>query len=78
MAAIETLLKKGKVRQIGVNNFDCCEFKEARAHYPKHDIVSNEIKHNLLKRQIEDNGTLSYCQDEGIEVLAYGPVARVC
>ncbi len=74
MGAMEELVNTGKVRYIGVSNFSTSELQEAQAAMTKHPIVSNQVLYNLNARRIEQE-LLKYCQDNGITVMAYTPLA---
>ena len=41
----------------------------------KYPIVSNQVLYNLVRRDIEHT-LLSYCQENGITVIAYTPLAN--
>jgi diketogulonate reductase-like aldo/keto reductase len=74
MGAMEELVNAGKVRYIGVSNFSVAELREAQAAMTKHPIVSNQVLYNLNARLIEQD-TLQYCQENGITIMAYTPLA---
>jgi aryl-alcohol dehydrogenase-like predicted oxidoreductase len=75
MRAMERLVSDGKVRYIGVSNFDVEQLKKANEGLARYEIIANEVKYNLLEREVEDE-VLPFCQKEEIAVLAYGPLAR--
>jgi diketogulonate reductase-like aldo/keto reductase len=75
MRAMETLVDEGKVRFIGVSNFYVRNLEEAQAAMSRYKIVSNQVKYSLLQRGIEED-TLSYCQQNGITILAYSPLDK--
>jgi len=75
MRAMEELVDKGTVRHIGVSNFDAPLINEAQEALSKHEIVANEVKYNLLERDIETE-VLPYCKNENITIIAYSPLAR--
>ncbi len=75
MGALEQLVDDGKIRYIGVSNFNLEQLTEARKSAHKHPIVSNQIRYNVGDRTIED-GLLQYCQENKITVIAYSPLAR--
>lgn len=65
------LQQEGKVRYIGVSNFDVGQMKRARAIAP---ITSLQPRYSLLHRDIEDD-VLPYAAQENIGVIAYSPMA---
>ena len=75
MEAMERLVDDGKVRFVGVSNFSMKELQEAQRLMRKHPIVSNQVLYNLQDREIEDD-LLPYCQEQGITVMAYSPLAE--
>jgi aryl-alcohol dehydrogenase-like predicted oxidoreductase len=75
MKALERLERAGSIRSIGVSNFAVRDLKEARSHLSRTDIVSNQVRYNMLQRDIEAE-VLPYCQREGIGVLAWSPLGK--
>ncbi len=75
MAAMEELVVAGKIRYIGVSNFDVRETKAARGALSKSDVVSNQVEYSLRNRYVEAN-ILPYCQKENVSLIAYSPLAR--
>jgi len=73
MKAMEKLVDDGKIRYIGVSNFDIEELKEAQGAMKKYEIVSNQVEYSPMVTYIE-NGLLQYCQREKISVIAYSPL----
>jgi len=73
--ALETLHNQGKIRAIGVSNFGVRDLEAARALLSKTDIVSNQVRYNLIDREVEDE-VVPYCRREGITVLAWSPIAK--
>jgi len=65
------LKKEGKVRWIGVSNFNAEELRHAEAIAP---ITSLQPPYSLIRRDIEDE-VLPLCQNENIGVIAYSPMA---
>ena len=72
MAAVDHLVEQGMVSHAGVSNFPRVLLERARdaADTP---IVTNQVQFHPYKTQ---RGMLSYCQDEGLFVTAYSPLAR--
>jgi len=65
------LKEQGKVRWIGVSNFDAEQMKRAAAIAP---ITSLQPPYSLLRRDIE-NSILPYALRQGIGVIVYSPMA---
>lgn len=70
-AAMAQLQREGKVRWIGVSNFNVQEMKRAQAIAP---ITSLQPPYSLIRRDIEAE-ILPFCQREGIGVIVYSPMA---
>jgi aryl-alcohol dehydrogenase-like predicted oxidoreductase len=70
-AALATLKKAGKVRNIGVSNFSVAQMQRAQAIAP---ITSLQPKYSLLHLDIEEE-ILPFAAREGIGILAYSPMA---
>src|SRR5258708_25028216 len=68
MAALQ---KEGKVRWIGVSNFDVAQLQRAEKIAP---VTSLQPPYSLIRRRIE-NETLPYCERRGIGVIVYSPMA---
>jgi len=65
------LKKEGKVRWIGVSNFNVNEMEQCAAIAP---ITSLQPPYSLVKPAAGDE-LLPYCRDNGIGVLVYSPMA---
>jgi aryl-alcohol dehydrogenase-like predicted oxidoreductase len=70
--AMRELLRAGKIRAIGVSNYDPGQMDAFRRIAPIHAI---QPPYNLFERGVE-TGILSYAQRHGIAVLAYGALCR--
>src|SRR5205807_8010524 len=70
-ATMAALKKEGKVRHIGVSNFNVAQMKRAQAITP---ITSLQPRYSLLHREIEAE-VLPFAARENIGVLAYSPMA---
>lgn len=75
MRAMEKLYKDGKIRAIGVSNFAVRDLEEAGRYLSDTQIVSNQVKYNMLERQIEEE-VIPYCRKEEITIIAYSPLAQ--
>ncbi len=70
-AACVALLTAGKVRHIGVSNFDVGQLERINA---LATVETLQPPYSLINREIEDE-ILPYCVAEGISVLTYSPMA---
>ena len=68
---LAALKKEGKVRWIGVSNFDVAQIHRAETIAP---VTSLQPPYSLIRRKIEDE-ILRYCQKGGIGVISYAPMA---
>jgi len=67
---LNALKKEGKVRWIGVSNFDVAQLQRAEKIAP---VTSLQPPYSILRRQIEE-GILPYCEQRGIGVIVYSPM----
>ena len=74
MRAMEELVDRGMVRYIGVSNFSVAQMQEAQAAMSNNAIVCNQVLYNLKRRGIERD-LIPYCEEHGITVMAYTPLA---
>jgi aryl-alcohol dehydrogenase-like predicted oxidoreductase len=70
-ATLAELKRQGKVRWIGVSNFNAAQLKRAQAIAP---VTSLQPPYSLIHREVEPE-TLPYCRQEGIGVIVYSPMA---
>ncbi|MGP8125694.1 MAG: aldo/keto reductase [Nitrososphaerales archaeon] len=75
MAAMEELVRDGKIRYIGVSNFSVQQTNEAREALPKSELASNQVEYSLRIRAVEAD-ILPYCEKEGLTLIAYTPLAK--
>lgn len=69
-ATLVALKEEGKVRWIGVSNFDVELLERCRAVHP---VQSLQPPYNLVRREVEAE-ILPYCLEHGIGVVAYAPM----
>lgn len=72
MRAADYLLEKKLIRHIGVCNFTEAQLKEAQS-YTKNKIVANQIHYNIMFREPEQNGIVSFCQKNDVMIIAWRP-----
>ena len=70
-STLANLKREGKVRWIGVSNFNVEQLKRAQAIAP---VTSLQPPYSLVHREVEDE-ILPYCLREGIGVIVYSPMA---
>jgi aryl-alcohol dehydrogenase-like predicted oxidoreductase len=70
LAALESLVRGGKVREIGCSNFSAQQLREAGGRF-----ASVQNNYSLLHREPERDGVLEACASEGIAFLPYFPLA---
>jgi diketogulonate reductase-like aldo/keto reductase len=75
MAAMEKLVRDGRIRYIGVSNFSVEQTNEARQVLSKSELVSNQVEYSLRCRAVEAD-ILPYCKKEKLTLIAYTPLAR--
>ncbi len=69
-AAMDELVRSGKVRHIGVSNFDVEELERAERIRP---VETLQPPYSLVKRGVEDE-ILPYCKQHDIGVIVYAPM----
>jgi len=71
-AELSRMYRDGKIRAIGVSNFNPAQMEAFRAVAPLHTV---QPPYNLFERGI-DADVLPYAADSGLTVLAYGALCR--
>lgn len=75
MRAMETLVRDGKIRALGVSNFDVDDLREATAALTTERIACNQVLYHLGERTIEGH-ELTYAREHEIAIVAYTPFGR--
>ncbi|MBK1704978.1 aldo/keto reductase [Halochromatium glycolicum] len=70
--AMDDLYQAGKIRAIGVSNFNAEQMDQFREAAPLH---ANQPPYNLFERGLGDE-VLPYCAEHGIATLTYGALCR--
>ncbi len=78
MEAMIEAYHAGMIGAIGISNCDRSQTQRAydvltRAGIP---LASNQVEYHLLNRQVEKNGLMEACQELGVSVIAYSPMAK--
>jgi aryl-alcohol dehydrogenase-like predicted oxidoreductase len=75
MKAMKKLVQDGRVRCVGVSNFNLKRMRNAKEALAPLELASNQVKYNLLQRGPEVE-VLPYAQKERISIIAYSPLAQ--
>ena len=73
--ALNKLVRDGKVRHLGVSNFNLKLLKHAVS-LSETELITNQVSYSLPDRTCVENGVLGYCQENDILLTAYSPVKR--
>ncbi len=76
MNAMADLVKSGKIRAVGVSNFNSDQMRVAQDTLERRGLglASNQVHYNLLNRKIEFNGVLETARELGISLIAWAPL----
>ena len=71
-------VEMGLARAVGVSNYNEEQMRRAYSTLAARGIhlTSNQVEFHLLKRKVELNGLLKACQDLGVTLIAYSPLAQ--
>lgn len=73
--ALNDLIDQGKVKHLGVSNFNLEQLKQAQA-LADTPLATNQVPYHLHQRTYVVNGVLAYCQENNILLTAYSPIGR--
>ena len=75
--ALADEVKAGRARAVGVSNCSAAQTRRAHAALAARGIplACNEVEYNLLNRGPERSGLLSTCDELGVTLIAYRPLA---
>jgi len=71
--ALNRLVRDGKVKYLGVSNFNLNLLKESQT-LSETPILTNQVPYSLADRSYVNNGVLEYCQNNDILFTAYSPI----
>jgi aryl-alcohol dehydrogenase-like predicted oxidoreductase len=76
MNAMADLLEAGKIRAIGISNYNARQMRQADAVLRSRGLrlTSNQVKYSLLDRKIESNGVLDTAKELGVTIIGYSPL----
>jgi aryl-alcohol dehydrogenase-like predicted oxidoreductase len=77
MAAMADLVEAGKIRSVGVSNFNAERMRRAHRALQARglSLAANQVLYSLLDRSIEQNGILETAKELGVTIIAYTPLA---
>jgi aryl-alcohol dehydrogenase-like predicted oxidoreductase len=77
MNAMADLVESGKIRSIGVSNYNAQQMRQAHEVLLSRGLrlASNQVRFNLLDRSIESNGILDTAKELGVTIIAYSPLS---
>jgi aryl-alcohol dehydrogenase-like predicted oxidoreductase len=78
MDAMADVVAEGLVRSVGVSNYSTSQMKRAYDVLSRRGIslASNQVEYSLLERNPEKSGLKALCQELGITIIAYSPLAK--
>lgn len=71
--ALNKLVRDGKVRHLGVSNFNLKLLKQAQS-FSETPLLTDQVPYRLPDKSYAENGVLEYCQQNDILLTAYSPV----
>ena len=75
MKALDYAKQQGLIKHIGVSNFTVQRFQEAQSH-TSNKIVANQLHYNLMFREPERKGLVTFCQENDVMFIAWRPVQK--
>ena len=78
MIAMADLVDAGKIRAVGVSNFDAKRMRRAHEALAKRGLplASNQMHYSLLDRRIETSGVLAAAKELDVTIIAYSPLEQ--
>lgn len=77
MKELARLVENGKVRSVGISNYNAEKMRKAHEELEKLGIplAANQVQYSLVRRNIEHNGILDTAKELGVTITAYTPLA---
>jgi len=76
MIAMSELVQAGKIRSVGVSNFNVEQMRRAHKALAGRGLplAVNQVEYSLLNRKIETNGVLDAAKELGVTIIAWAPL----
>lgn len=76
--ALADAVEAGLTRAVGVSNFSADQMRRVQAVLARRGVplASNQVEYSLLQRRPEENGLVAACQELGVTLIAYSPLAQ--
>jgi aryl-alcohol dehydrogenase-like predicted oxidoreductase len=76
MDEMAKLMEAGKIRSVGISNFNPDQMRRAHRQLQKVGLplAANQVHYSLLNRSIEKNGILETAKELGVTIIAYTPL----
>ena len=76
MDEMAKLVKSGRIRSVGVSNFNPDQMRRAHRRLQEYGLplAVNQVRYSLLDRSIENNGVLETAGELGVTIIAYTPL----
>lgn len=74
---LASAFQQGLTRAVGVSNYNKIQMQRAHKALAKFNVplASNQVEYSLLDRTAEKSGLLARCQELGVRLIAYSPLA---
>jgi diketogulonate reductase-like aldo/keto reductase len=72
---LNKLVRDGKVKHLGVSNFNLRLLQESQT-LSETPLITNQVPYSISERSYVNNGVLEYCQQNDILLTAYEPVDK--
>jgi aryl-alcohol dehydrogenase-like predicted oxidoreductase len=77
MEGLAEAVQAGLTRAVGVSNYDRGQMQRAYDRLTREGLplASNQVEFHLLNRKVEKDGLVRQCQELGVTLIAYSPLA---
>lgn len=78
MEMMAQAVEDGLITSVGVSNYSVAQTRRAHEALSNYNIplATNQVEYSLLNRKVERNGLLQVCEELGVKVIAYSPLAQ--